>query len=112
MITMVPNSRREANAAASCKIVHNSECFRMVFGRCSAVVRGLRTRMAVRFTRQTLNRLLPNLISNYLLTLTDGPDPALRLFRDDGNHGRSLTHNPAASRSPAWLSPAHNPRRK
>jgi len=61
---------------------------------------------------QTLNKLLPNLISNYLLTLTDGPDPALRLFRDDGNHGRSLTHNPAASRSPAWLTPAPNPRRK
>jgi hypothetical protein len=47
MITMAPNSSREANAAASCKIVHNSECFRMMFAR----RQGIADRMVVRFTR-------------------------------------------------------------
>jgi hypothetical protein len=76
MITMVPNSSREANAAASCKIVHNSECFRMMFTRSVlSGCQGLRTWRASGFARAILNRILTNFISNYLLTLTGRSAP-------------------------------------
>ena len=94
MITMAPNSSREANAAASCKIVHNRECFRMMFARCSAVVRGLRTGWLFASLGQTLNRLLPNLISNYLLTLTDGSNLTLRISRPTGVGSCWQLHDP------------------
>ncbi len=51
MITMAPNSSREVNAAASCKIVHNRECFRMMFAQVLSGRQGIADRMAVRFTR-------------------------------------------------------------
>jgi hypothetical protein len=41
MITMAPNSSREANAAASCEIVHNRECFRMMFAQVLSGCQGI-----------------------------------------------------------------------
>jgi hypothetical protein len=87
MITMAPNSSREANAAASCRIAHN-EYFRMMFARRQRIADadGLFASLG-----QILNRLLPNSISNYLLTLTDDRTVTSQGARDRLGCGARLT---------------------